>query len=363
MKNEFYMNMALDLAKSTRGQTRPNPAVGAIVVNNNKIVGLGAHLKAGDAHAEINAIEMAKEATKGATLFVTLEPCSHVGKTKACADAIIKHEFKKVYIAALDPNEKVSGKGVKKLRDAGIEVEIGLLENKAKNINQHFFTSMLRKRPHITLKQATSLDGKIATSNGQSKWITSKEARVEVHKDRKLHDCILVGVNTVIKDNPKLTVRLSGNHRQPIRVVLDTHLRTPLSSNIITDERTQTWIFIGSHVKQTLIDKYNAHKDVEIFQLQSKEIELHDVLEILHSREIRSVYVEGGSQVNGSFLKASLIDEVFTYIAPKLIGGERAPTSFRGLGITNLADAVELEITNVKRIGTDIKIISKKVGS
>ncbi len=362
MNDFYYMNMALDLAEGTLGQTSPNPVVGAVIVKNNKIIGLGAHLKAGDAHAEKNALEMAKEEANGATMYVTLEPCSHKGRTEACADLIIQHKLKKIIIATLDPNEKVSGKGVKKLTTAGIEVEIGLLEERAKEINKYFFTSMTKKRPFITLKQATSLDGKIATYTGESKWITSSEARIEVHKDRYLHDSILVGVNTVIKDDPELTVRLAEINEQPIRLILDTSLRTPITSKLITDKAAATWLFVGSNVQNELIERFEAHENVRIFQTESTHVNLTEVLNILHRHEVRSVYVEGGSTVNGSFLQAGLIDEVFTYIAPKLIGGETAPTSFRGLGISKLADAFKLEIKEVKQIGKDLKIVSKKVG-
>ena len=363
LDDNYYMNMALDLAAGTLGQTSPNPAVGAVIVKNNKIIGLGAHLKAGESHAEAIALEMAGGEAKGATIYVTLEPCSHIGKTGSCADAIIENDLKEVHIATLDPNEKVSGQGLEKLKNAGIKVTTGLLEDRAKEINKNFFTSMLHKRPFITLKQATSLDGKIATYTGESKWITSSEARIEVHKDRRLHDSILVGVNTVIKDNPELTVRLTEGDKQPIRLILDTHLRTPITSKIITDNKTATWIFTGNNVEHSLINEFETFQNVKVFQLESSHIDLTDVLDILHKREVRSIYVEGGSTVNGSFLKEGLIDEVFTYLAPILIGGATSPTSFRGLGVENLADAFELEIKEVKQIGKDLKIISQRVGS
>lgn len=362
MDDAYYMGMALDLATATIGQTSPNPSVGAVIVKDNKIVGLGTHLKAGTAHAEVVALDMAKEEAKNATMYVTLEPCSHIGKTGSCADLIIKSELKEVHIATLDPNEKVSGQGLDKLVNAGINITTGLLEKRAKAINKYFFTSMLQKRPFITLKQATSLDGKIATYTGESKWITSTEARVEVHKDRRLHDSILVGVNTIIKDDPELTVRLTESSKQPIRLILDTHLRTPITSKVITDNKTPTWIFTGNHVAQQLINEFETFQNVKIFQMESSHIELAQVLNILHKQEVRSVYVEGGSTVNGSFLKEGLIDEVFTYLAPILIGGETSPTSFQGLGIEKLSDAFDLEIKEVKRIGKDVLIISERVG-
>ena len=361
MEDHYYMKLALDLAKKTRNQTSPNPAVGAVIVKNNNIIGFGAHLQAGESHAEVAALNMAKEKAKDATMYVTLEPCSHVGKTGSCAEAIIESDLKKVHIATKDPNERVAGKGIEKLKSANVEVTTGLLKYEAQEINKHFFTSMTRKRPFITLKQATSLDGKIATYMGESKWITSQESRMEVHKDRCLHDAILVGVNTVINDNPELTVRLTECNKQPIRLILDTNLRTPITSNVVTDYLTKTWIFVGKHVDASLINQFNQFKEVEVFQLDTSTIALVDVLNILHKRELRCVYVEGGATVNASFLQEGLIDEVYTYLAPMLIGGATSLTSFQGKGVERLADAFQLEIKEIKQIGQDLKIISRGV--
>ncbi|HLQ83996.1 MAG TPA: bifunctional diaminohydroxyphosphoribosylaminopyrimidine deaminase/5-amino-6-(5-phosphoribosylamino)uracil reductase RibD [Pseudogracilibacillus sp.] len=362
MNDLHYMQLALNLAKETQGQTSPNPVVGAVLVKNNQIIGLGTHLKAGEAHAEVIAIDMAKEKSKNATLYVTLEPCSHVGRTQACADYIVQNNIARVVVAMLDPNEKVSGLGIEKIREAGIEVELGLLADEAKEINQHYLTSMLNQRPYITLKHAISLDGKIATSIGESKWITSKEARIDVHKDRSLHDSILVGINTVLADNPSLTIRHIQTHKQPIRLILDTHLKTPLTSKIITDGLSQTWLFVSDKVDKLLIEKYESFDNVTVYQLKSSQVKLENVLDILHKKEIRSVYVEGGAHINDSFLQKGLIDEVNTYIAPMLIGGAKSPTSFQGKGIKHLKDAFQLELKSVKQIGKDIKIISQKEG-
>lgn len=362
MNDLHYMQLALNLAKETQGQTSPNPVVGAVLVKNNQIIGLGTHLKAGEAHAEVIAIDMAKEKSKNATLYVTLEPCSHVGRTQACADYIVQNNIARVVVAMLDPNEKVSGLGIEKIREAGIEVELGLLADEAKEINQHYLTSMLNQRPYITLKHAISLDGKIATSIGESKWITSKEARIDVHKDRSLHDSILVGINTVLADNPSLTIRHIHTDKQPIRLILDTNLKTPLTSKVITDGLSETWIFVSNKVDKISIKKFEYFDKIKIFQLKSSQVELENVLDILHKKEIRSVYVEGGAQINDSFLQAGLIDEVNTYIAPMLIGGKNSPTSFQGKGINYLKDVFQLELKSVRQIGKDIKIISQKEG-
>ncbi len=221
---------------------------------------------------------------------------------------------------------------------------------------------MLNQRPYITLKHAISLDGKIATSIGESKWITSKEARIDVHKDRSLHDSILVGINTVLADNPSLTIRHIHTDKQPIRLILDTNLKTPLTSKVITDGLSETWIFVSNKVDKISIKKFEYFDKIKIFQLKSSQVELENVLDILHKKEIRSVYVEGGAQINDSFLQAGLIDEVNTYIAPMLIGGKNSPTSFQGKGINYLKDVFQLELKSVRQIGKDIKIISQKEG-
>lgn len=210
MNDEYYMTLALHLARGTLGQTSPNPVVGAVVVKDHQIVGMGAHLKAGEPHAEVHAIRMAGDKAKAATLYVTLEPCSHYGKTPPWADLIVASEMKKVVIATTDPNRKVADKGIEKLKNAGIEVEVGLLQQEAQELNKVFFYHIQTGLPYVTLKTAVSLDGKTATVSGESKWITGEEARADVHQFRHQHDGILVGVNTVITDNPSLTTRLPG---------------------------------------------------------------------------------------------------------------------------------------------------------
>jgi diaminohydroxyphosphoribosylaminopyrimidine deaminase/5-amino-6-(5-phosphoribosylamino)uracil reductase len=227
MNDIYYMNLALNLAKGTLGQTSPNPVVGAVLVKENQIVGMGAHLKAGEAHAEVHAIQMAGIKAKGATLYVTLEPCSHFGKTPPCSDLVIRTGIKKVFVATTDPNPQVAGTGIERIRKAGIEVHLGLLQEEARELNKVFFYNIRTGLPFVTLKSAISLDGKTATVTGESKWITGEEARNDVHQYRHQHDAILVGVNTLIKDNPTLTTRLASGGKNPVRIILDTHLRTP----------------------------------------------------------------------------------------------------------------------------------------
>jgi len=354
MSDEVYMQYALELAKKTIGQTSPNPVVGAVVVKNNQIVGFGAHLYAGDAHAEVHAINMAKEHAKDATLYVTLEPCSHHGKTPPCTELIINSGIKRVVIATRDPNERVSG--INPLREAGIEVETGILEKEASDMNQPFFHYIQTKRPYITLKTATSFDGKTATKTGESKWITGEEARFDAHTYRHTHDAILVGVNTVITDNPSLTTRLKkGGGRNPIRIILDTHLRTPPDAKVISDGQSETWIFVGKHVTEKAKQCYEKHKQVRIIQLEEDKVHINKMLEILGEKGVMSLFVEGGATVNGAFLQDKIFNRLVLYMAPMLIGGD-APSAFLGKGFASLTESPSLSIKKVEQLGTDLKI-------
>lgn len=360
MNDLDYMGLAINLAKATTGQTSPNPHVGAVLVKNHQIVGMGAHLKAGEPHAEVHAIRMAGDKAEGATLYVTLEPCSHFGKTPPCSNLVIEAGIKKVFVASLDPNPLVGGAGIKKMLAAGIEVEVGVMKDEAEALNKVFFHYINTGLPFVTLKTAISLDGKIATVAGESQWITSVESRKDVHQFRHTHDAILVGVNTVIKDNPSLTARLEGGAKNPIRVILDTRLRTPPESAVINDQQAQTIIVTGAEVDSTRVKQFSA-KGIEIIKLATPEIIIPDMLKKLGERGISSVYVEGGAEVHGSFLKEKAFQQVITYIAPKLIGGKSAPAAFGGEGIAHLEDTVSLDIKDVKKIGQDIRIIAEPV--
>lgn len=354
--DETYMKTALQLAQSVKGQTDPNPPVGAVIVKNNRIIGLGAHLQAGEAHAEVHAINMAGKEAENATIYVTLEPCSHIGKTPSCADLIIKNKLARVVIATKDPNELVAGEGIKRLKEAGIDVTVGLLEEEATHINDVFFHYIKTNRPFVTVKSATSLDGKIATKTGESKWITSELAREDVHYYRHTHEAILVGVNTVLQDNPRLTTRLKQGGKNPIRIVLDTNLNTPLNAHLIQNSEADTIIFVSTNVLDEKIAQFNEFNHVEIIQLPTEKIKISDVLKVLGEREIASLFVEGGATINDAFLRAGFINQFVLYLAPKLIGGKKAPTSFSGKGYSNLKDIFNLKITYVEKIGPDIKI-------
>ncbi|MGE6538465.1 bifunctional diaminohydroxyphosphoribosylaminopyrimidine deaminase/5-amino-6-(5-phosphoribosylamino)uracil reductase RibD [Bacillus luti] len=357
MTDQEYMRIALQLAEGTSGQTSPNPMVGAVVVKDGNIVGMGAHLRAGEEHAEVHALHMAGEKAKGATVYVTLEPCSHFGKTPPCCELLIKKGVKRVVIATLDCNPLVSGNGKRRLEEAGIEATTGVLEAEATLLNRFFFHYMKTKRPFVTIKTAMSLDGKTATVTGESKWITGEEARSDVHQYRHTHDAILVGVNTVIADNPHLTTRIPNGGKHPIRVILDTHLRTPSSSHVITDGFAPTWIIVGKDVDKEKIASYES-ENIAIFQMKTKQIEIQDVLDLLGEKQILSLFIEGGQTVHASFLQTKHFNEIVTYISPKLIGGKDAPTLFGGNGFAILQDALSLEIQEMKQIGDDIKIVA-----
>jgi diaminohydroxyphosphoribosylaminopyrimidine deaminase/5-amino-6-(5-phosphoribosylamino)uracil reductase len=357
MNDIDYMKLALQNAKSTQGQTSPNPVVGAVLVNDHRIVGIGVHLKAGEPHAEVHAIQMAKEKANGSTLYVTLEPCSHFGRTPPCADLVIESGIKRVLVATTDPNPDVAGKGIRKMREAGINVEIGLLKEEADDLNQVFFHYIQTGTPFVTLKSAMSLDGKTATITGESKWISSEESRADVHEFRHKHDAILVGVNTIKKDNPSLTTRLKNGGKSPIRVILDTRLQTPLDSQIVMDGLAPTWIVTGKDVDQKTVD-YFEKKGIVIMVLDQPKISIKKTLKVLGKKGITSLYVEGGSEIHGSFLIEKAFQQVITYIAPKLIGGRAAPTTFRGEGIANIAEIVDLKMKSVTMIGEDIRIIA-----
>jgi diaminohydroxyphosphoribosylaminopyrimidine deaminase / 5-amino-6-(5-phosphoribosylamino)uracil reductase len=354
------MKLALELAKGTIGQTSPNPVVGAVLVNDNQIVGMGAHLKAGEPHAEVHAIHMAGEKAAGGTLYVTLEPCSHYGKTPPCSDLVIKTGIKKVFVATTDPNPRVAGTGIDRMKKAGIEVEVGLLQSEARELNNVFFYNILTGLPFVTLKTAVSLDGKTATVTGESKWITGEEARMDVHHWRHKHDAILVGINTVLKDNPSLTTRLPAGGKNPIRIILDTHLRTPKDANVITDQRAPTWIITGTSILPEQEETFKS-AGIEIIKMPSTKINIKQLLKVLGERGITSLFVEGGAEVHGSFLKEHAFQQVLTYIAPTLIGGQTAPTSFAGSGFEKMTDAVSLTIKEVKKIGNDLLVIAEPI--
>ncbi|WML42038.1 bifunctional diaminohydroxyphosphoribosylaminopyrimidine deaminase/5-amino-6-(5-phosphoribosylamino)uracil reductase RibD [Neobacillus sp. OS1-2] len=357
MTDEFYMDFALKLAQVAEGQTAPNPVVGAVMVKDGEIIGFGAHLKAGTEHAEVHALKMAGSRAKGSTIYVTLEPCSHYGKTPPCAMALIESGVERVVIASVDPNPLVAGKGIALLRNAGIEVKTGALKEKADALNEAFFHFIQQNRPFVTLKQAITLDGKLAAQPGFGEKITGSEVQQDVHNDREKQDAILVGIGTILSDNPSLTNRLGKTKRQPIRIILDTHLKMPHDKKVITDGQSPTWIVTGSDAAAEKIASFHQ-PHVKIIQLSTRAIDITELLAELGKRQVMKLYVEGGKTVNASFLKSGFVNQMITYVAPKIVGGNRAVPMFADLDVQQMEYAYELNFQQVEVIGGDLKITS-----
>lgn len=351
------MKLALELAKKGMGKVNPNPMVGAIIVKNGKVIGEGYHEAFGQAHAEVNAFNSLIEDAAGATIYVTLEPCSHYGKTPPCVDKIIENKISRVIVGAFDPNPVVSGKGVKKLRDVGIEVITGVLEDECTKINEVFMKYIVSKKPFVILKSAMSLDGKIATSKGESKWITGEKSRVEVHKLRNEVSAIMVGVNTIINDNPQLTCRLE-NGRNPIRIVVDSTLRIPIESKVISDIAEAKTIIAttdkGSSDK--ILELTNAGVTVLIIKSKDGRVDLQELMIELGNLNIDSILLEGGGILNFSALDQGIVDKIQIYISPKIIGGEKSKTPVGGNGIEILKDAFKIQGLTSRSVGEDILI-------
>lgn len=358
-RQKDFMGIAITLAKRGIGKTSPNPAVGAVIVKSGNIIGMGYHKKAGLAHAELNALKQAGANAKGAEMYVTLEPCNHFGKTPPCTDAVIKAGIKKVFIGMKDPNPLVAGKGIRRLRDSGIYAEAGILEKECKAINETYIKYITAKTPFVTLKLAATLDGKIATAAGESKWITGKEARKFVHKMRAEADAVMVGIGTVLKDNPELTVRLVRG-KNPVRIVVDSKLSIPLNTKVLNPGKESVIIATiknrgqGSGGRGQKIKKIQA-KGAEVLALPSKNgtVDLKALMKELGKREITSLIVEGGSTLAASAIKHGIVDKVAIFLAPKLLGKEGLPM-IGGLGIKRLKDAIHLNRLECKMVGADI---------
>ncbi len=361
-EDEKYMQKALDLAAWAQGRTSPNPMVGAVVVKDNQVLGEGYHRKAGTPHAEIHALEAAGEAARGATLYVNLEPCSHYGRTPPCANAIVRAGVKRVVIAGLDPNPQVSGRGLKILQDAGIETHTGVLEQEARKLNQAFLKYIQTKTPLVSLKVAMTLDGKIATSTGDSRWISGEASRKYVHQLRNVYDAIMVGIGTVLKDDPMLNTRLEDeNIRDPIRVVIDNNLDLPRSSNIVKTARQQKTIVFCDQQVDDARQEFLEEAGLTVIQLATDEekLPLEEVLRVLGEMEIMTLLVEGGGEINGYLIEKHLIDKVYWFIAPKIVGGRAAPTPVGGTGIPQLKDALPLKSMEIQRFDKDILIVAE----
>ncbi len=356
-----YMQRALELASQARGRTSPNPLVGAVIVKDGRIIGEGYHQKAGTPHAEIHALKAAGHEAWGASLYVSLEPCCHHGRTPPCTEAIIKAGIKRVVIAVLDPNPKVAGKGAEILLEAGIETRVGVLEEAAVQLNEVFFKYIESGMPFVSIKTAMTLDGKIAASSGDSKWVTGADARKYVHHLRNTYDAILVGIGTVLADNPHLNTRLDEEiSRDPVRIVIDSNLDLPLDSIIARSSRHQpTIIFCGINSDEKRAQHLNA-LGIEIIKLELEEdkVPLSEAMSILADREITSVLIEGGAEINASFIQQGLVNKLYWFIAPKIIGGRAAPSPVGGDGYEFMSEAVQFNITEVQSFEKDILFIA-----
>ncbi len=354
--DELYMKQALMLAAQGLGRTSPNPVVGAVIVADGSIVGQGWHQAAGTPHAEVHALAQAGRLARNATLYVTLEPCCHHGRTGPCTDAIIAAGVKRVVVAMTDPNPLVRGKGIQKLRQHGLEVLEGVCAAEAAQLNEVFIKWIATGLPFGVLKTAITLDGKIATYTGHSKWITSERSREYVHGLRNMYDAILVGIGTVLADDPSLTTRLPGGGKNPIRVIVDSKGRIPLEAKLLCDCEAPVIIAVGPEAPAAKLAALQA-KGAEVLKLPlvaGRGVSLRHLFVELGQRNITSILVEGGAEVNASVLAENVVDKVHWFIAPKIIGGKTAPGPVGGLGLSDMAQATVLEDMQVKNIGKDI---------
>jgi diaminohydroxyphosphoribosylaminopyrimidine deaminase/5-amino-6-(5-phosphoribosylamino)uracil reductase len=357
-----YMEQALSMAKLALGQVSPNPAVGAVIVKNNEIIGQGYTQPPGSAHAEIMALEQAGEQACGAVMYVTLEPCCHYGRTPPCTKSIIEAGISEVHMAMLDPNPLVNGKGRTELENAGIKTVLGEKEKKAGEINEAYIKYQLTGLPFVTVKYAMSLDGKISTFSGDSKWISGEESRHFVHNLRYINDAIMAGVNTVLKDDPQLTARCGGGRggtakKQPLRIIIDGTGSTPANAKVFA-EPGKTIIVIARKITDKEKETYQS-VGAEILEIPSSAgyIELKELMKELGKRQIMSVLVEGGSILFGSMFDQKLVDKVFAFVAPIIIGGDEAKTAIGGRGVEKVMDAVKLKNLSQERFGNDIMFV------
>jgi len=356
MIHEQYMQRALDLAAKGRALTSPNPMAGAVIVRNGRVIGEGWHSKAGSDHAEIAAIKNTKERVKGSTLYVTLEPCHHWGRTPPCVDAVIEHDFKDVIIAVKDPNPLTAGKSIRKMKQAGIKVTTGIGEAEARKLNEVFFKYITQKMPFVTAKIAQTLDGKIATASGSSQWITSEKTRRLAKSLRKNFDAILVGINTVLKDNPVLSAPGKIGFK---KIVVDSQLRTSISAKIFENGKAAKDVILAvtSRASANKIKQFQIKGvTVIVCPLKDGRVDLKSLFKILAEGEITSILMEGGSHVIGSALKDKLVDRLRIYMAPKIIGDREAKSSVVGVNVKDVNKSLRLKFGKMEKIGEDLFI-------
>lgn len=364
MKNlddRYFMSRAIELAKNGIGATKTNPLVGCVIVRNEKIIGEGYHKVFGSCHAEVNAINDAKakgENLDGATLYVNLEPCSHYGKTPPCADRIIEERIKRVVIGNCDPFEKVSGRGIERLRNAGIEVEVGVLKEECEKLNERYFTYIKNNRPFVVLKSGMTIDGKIATRTYESQWITSEESRKFSHELRGMCDAIMVGINTVLKDDPTLNVRAGRYPHSPARIIVDSKLRISPSAKVLSKNLENIAIIATTEncdrEKFEILSKMENVNVIIVIE-KNKMVDLRDLMEKLKIFNISSILLEGGGSLNASMLREKLVDKFYFFIAPKIIGSDGI-SAIGSMGIEKLDEAIDIKDVEVTKIATDILI-------
>lgn len=362
--DERYMWMALDLARKGCGKTNPNPMVGAVLVKDGEVVGTGFHHRAGEPHAEVIALKEAGEKARGATLYTNLEPCSHFGRTPPCTEALIEAGIRKVVMATTDPNPLVAGNGAAMLKQAGIKVKHGVLEEKAKRLNEVFFKYILSGTPFVVAKTAMTMDGKIATATGKSRWISGKKSRLFVHRLRSMCDGIMVGINTVLQDNPRLDVRLEGEEESnPIRIIVDSEAKLPLDAIVVkTAPQHKTILATTARAAgQKLASLRSRGVEVLVLPAQNEKVDLRALMHALGQQEISILLVEGGGTLNYSLLEQNLIDKLYCFIAPLLFGGRGAPTPLEGAGIMEPEQAWVVENMEIKQLENDLLIIGYPV--
>jgi diaminohydroxyphosphoribosylaminopyrimidine deaminase/5-amino-6-(5-phosphoribosylamino)uracil reductase len=365
-KDEKYMRVALGLARKGRGKTSPNPMVGAVVVRGKAVVGKGYHHRAGEPHAEVLALRQAGEKARGATLYLNLEPCDHFGKTPPCTQTILQAGIQRVVAGMKDPNPRVSGRGFKRLRRAGVQVDVGLLEGECRELNAPFCKCISTRKPFVILKAAASLDGKVATRAGDSRWISGEESRGYVHRLRSAVDGVMVGIGTVLQDDPLLNVRLAGKKvtGHPLRIIVDSRLRLPLQSRIAqTASLYRTLVATTKAAPSSRVHRAKS-ANLEVLVVKSRksgEVSLRALLGELGRRGILSILLEGGPTLNAGALEEKIVDRVLLFVAPKIIGGKKAPGMIGGKGVLRAKEALGMEVLKVRRVGADVMIEGKPI--
>jgi len=352
-----FMREAHSLAQSAEGRTTPDPMVGAVLVKGGRIISMGYHGEVTTPHAEAWAIQKAEEKSKGATLYINLEPCCHYGNNPPCTERIIKAGISKVVVSMKDPNPLVSGKGFKILKRHGVKVLVGLLEDEARRQNEVFVKYITTKRPFVALKTAMTIDGKIATRTGASRWVAGEESLRRAHHLRNVYDAILVGVGTVLIDNPKLNVRRVKKVKDPIRIVLDAHARTPKRADVLKGRGSKTIIVVGPKAAKAKVeDLKKAGAEILVVKAPKGKIDMKELMKKLGKMKITSVLVEGGGEVGASAIEAGVVDKVYFFIVPKIFGGREAKTPIEGLGIKLPSQAKHLKMIHEERVGEDFLI-------